>query len=89
MKVEHFHICLLTDWFSFSAHCFSMSTGSWLSDETGQGWNGCPRDIVSPPSLEAFKRQVRRTPDERGSQEIHIVGLGLARMAFGSLTCVR
>lgn len=78
MKVEISHICLLTNCILFSVNCLSKSIGSWLSDESGQGWNGCPWDVVSPPSLEAFKEQARQTLDEGSFKEIQIVGVALA-----------
>lgn len=77
MKVEHFHIYLLTNCIFSSVNCLSKSIGSWLSGETVQGWNGCPWDVVSPPSLEAFKGQAGQSFDEGSLKEIHIAGVGL------------
>lgn len=59
-------------------NCLSKSAGSWLCDETGQGWNEGPWDVVSPSSLESFKGQDRQILDEGSFKEIQLVGVGLA-----------
>lgn len=51
---------------------------SWLCDDTGQGWDECPWDVVSPSSLEAFKGQSRQILDEGSFKETQIVGVRLA-----------
>lgn len=71
-------MCLLKKKFASSVNCLSKSVGSWLCDETGQGWNEGPWAVVSPSSLESFKGQDRQILDEGGFKEIQSVGAGLA-----------
>lgn len=74
MKVEHFHVSLLTNCIFSSVNCLSKSIGSWLSGETGQGRMGGA--VVSPLSLKAFRGQAGQTLDGGSLKGIHIAGVG-------------